>query len=433
MDDERIIYNTEGEDPNFVLVTGDNNGGKDEIPQDESFNGNGYESKEIWSNDKEVPVKKSVKKGRFRKFMAILLIVALSGAAGFAGGLAAVEYGLNNYSPTAGGNNPITINPSDNVSTAEAIAAKVIPSVVGISTTTEVIRQNIFGMQQGELINGVGTGFIVHEDGFIVTNSHVVDDGSAKTITVQLTDGRELSGTVLWSDAALDLAMVKVNASNLVAAELGDSDEVNIGAYAVAIGNPLGLIFDRSVTQGVISGLNRTITVGNNNKSVTMEGLIQTDASINSGNSGGPLLNSRGQVIGINSAKAASGEGLGFAIPINTAKPIIEEIMKTGTFKKAYIGISGANVELYLQYYPEENLGTRTGVIISRIYEGSPADLGGIRQKDVITAIDDTKIKTMEQLTKLLFSYKPGDVLTAHVLRDGKKMELSLKLGVSPE
>ena len=187
------------------------------------------------------------------------------------------------------------------------------------------------------------------------------------------------------------------------------------------------------MTQGVISGLNRTITVGNGSQSVTMEGLIQTDASINAGNSGGPLLNSKGEVIGINSAKAASGEGLGFAIPINTAKPIVEEVIKTGTFKKAFIGIEGSNVALYLQYYPDENLGTKTGVIISRVYEGAPAHLAGIQERDVIIGLDDKKIESMEQLTKVLFSYTPGDEVTVRLFRDGKEMEVRLRLGTAPE
>jgi serine protease Do len=416
MDDDKTIYGREEAQPNFVLLN------------DEEQEREGIKEEE---NYKFQPIRKK-KKRRFKKFVALLLIVALSGAAGFVGGAMAIQYGINDHNST-GPRNEIKIDPSDNINTAEAVAAKVIPSVVGISTTTEVIRQNIFGMQQGELVNGVGTGFIVHEDGYIVTNSHVVDDGSAKTITVQLTDGRELKGTVLWSDATLDLAMVKIDAKNLQAVELGDSDQVNIGAYAVAIGNPLGLIFDRSVTQGVISGLNRTITVGNATKSVTMEGLIQTDASINSGNSGGPLLNSEGKVIGINSAKAASGEGLGFAIPINTVKPIIEEIMTTGTFKKAYIGVAVEDVELYLQYYPSDNLGTKTGAFVTRVYEASPGSLGGLKERDVIVAVEKNKVKSKEQLTKNLFSYKPGDEVTVHIYRDGKPMEVKITLGVAPE
>lgn len=426
MDEEKIIYGTGENRPNFVLV-GDEK--KQEEPEREERFGYGYGQPAGMTAQPKKPARK---KGGFRKFIAVVLIVLLSGTTGFIGGIAAVQYGAENF-VSSGTSDRITINPADHVNTAEAVAAKVIPSVVGISTTTEVVRQNIFGMQRGELVSGVGTGFIVREDGYILTNSHVVDDGSAKTITVQLTDGRELKGTVLWSDASLDLAIVKVDANNLTAAELGDSDSVNIGAYAVAIGNPFGLAFDRSVTQGVISGLDRTITVGNSTQSVTMEGLIQTDASINSGNSGGPLLNSRGQVIGINSAKAASGEGLGFAIPINTAKPIMEEVIKTGTFNKAFIGIEGRNVALYLQYYPGENLGTKTGVIVSRVYEGAPADLAGIQESDVITGLNDTKIESMEQLTKQLFSYKPGDEITIRLFRDAKEMEVTLRLGTSPE
>lgn len=376
---------------------------------------------------------KEKKPKRGRKVLAVLLAILLAGGAGFGGGLAAAYHILDGAAAPASAAAPITINPVADLDTAEAVAAKVIPSVVGISTTSEMVIENFFGMESDRLVQGVGTGFVVSDDGFILTNSHVVDDGSAKTITVQLTDGRELEGTVLWNDLSLDLAVVKIEAQNLTPAELGDSDSVNIGAYAVAIGNPFGLAFDRSVTQGVISGLDRTITVGNGMQSIKMEGLMQTDASINSGNSGGPLLNSRGQVIGINSAKAASGEGLGFAIPINTAKPILEEVMATGSFKKAYIGIGGADAALYLQYYPDEVLGTETGVFISQIYEGSPADIAGLRQGDVITAIDDTVVETMVQLTRELFAYKPGEEAALTVYRDGKAIEVPIKLGTMPQ
>lgn len=424
MDDEKHIYSTNGNQPNFVLVDKDKR--EPETGWQDGFS-YGYGQPEGTATQ---PKKR--KKGRFRRFVAVVLIVLLSGTAGFIGGIAGFNYAAKDLVGLGGGDR-IVINPADHVNTAEAVAAKVIPSVVGISTTKEVVRENIFGMRWGELVPGVGTGFIVHEDGYILTNSHVVDDGSAKTIIVQLTDGRELKGTVLWSDASLDLAIVKVDATNLTPAELGDSDSVNIGAYAVAIGNPFGLAFDRSVTQGVISGLNRTIDVGNGAQTVTMEGLIQTDASINAGNSGGPLLNSKGQVIGINSAKAVSGEGLGFAIPINTAKPIMEEVIKTGTFRKAFIGIEGSNVELYLQYYPDENLGTKTGVIVGRVYEGAPADLAGIQVRDVIVGLDNKKVETMEQLTKLLFSYKPGDEVTISLYRNAERIEVPLRLGTSPD
>lgn len=382
----------------------------------------------------EVPVtppkqkKKIENKGR--RLLAILLIVLLSGGAGFGGGMAAMYYGISSGAMNGSSlPNAITIRAETPVNTAEAVAAKVIPSVVGISTTTEVVRQNLFGIQSGGLSEGVGTGIIVNENGYILTNSHVIRDGKAKTITVQLTDGRELKGEVLWNDKSLDLAMVKIEADNLIPAELGDSDLVNIGAYAVAIGNPLGMAFDRSVTQGVISGLDRSINVSDESGTMTMDGLMQTDASINSGNSGGPLLNSQGQVIGINTAKAMSGEGLGFAIPINAAKPIIQEVMETGTFRKAYIGIGGTNMEVYQEYYPQDDLGTNTGVYVSQIYPDSPASAAGLKTGDVIVGLDETKINTMDQLTRELFAYKPGEKVNLTVYRNRQKTEIQITLG----
>lgn len=321
----------------------------------------------------------------------------------------------------------ITINPNDDINTAEAVAAKVIPSVVGISTTSEVTYQSWFGIQKG-LTSGVGTGIIVDENGYILTNSHVVNDGTAKTITVQLSDGKELEGTVLWSDKHTDLAIVKVETNNLVAAELGDSEEVKIGSYAVAIGNPLGLAFDRSVSQGVISGLNRTIMASDGQNQIRMDGLIQTDASINSGNSGGPLLNSRGQVIGINSAKAQTGEGMGFAIPINTAKPIVDEIKTKGEFNRAYIGIRGVSVAEYLETYPNDNLGTKTGAFVVEVTPGTPAEAAGLKVRDVIVGLEGKEVKTMSQLTKDLFHYRPGDEVELEILRGLARQKIKVVL-----
>jgi len=203
---------------------------------------------------------------------------------------------------------------------------------------------------------------------------------------------------------------------------------VKIGAYAAAIGNPLGMAFDRSVTQGVISGLDRSITVSDGQTQLTMDGLIQTDASINAGNSGGPLLNSEGQVIGINSAKAQSGEGLGFAIPINTAKPIVDEIKAKGEFKRSYIGIRGASVADYLQAYPDAKIGTETGVYIVQIYTDSPATKAGLKEGDIITGLEDQKIETMTQLISGLFKYRPGDTVKLEVIRDGRTMTFNVTL-----
>lgn len=365
-----------------------------------------------------------------RKVISVVLVILLSAAAGFGGGVAAMYYGPGLMGGSSASD--ITINPDDNINTAEAIATKVMPSVVGISTSQEVTYQSFFGEQKG-LQSGVGTGIIVDENGYILTNSHVVGDGSAETIVVQLTDGREVNGTVLWNDKSIDLAIVKIEADNLTAAELGDSDDVKIGAYAAAIGNPLGMAFERSITQGVISGLNRSITVTDGDSQTAMDGLIQTDASINSGNSGGPLLNSAGQVIGINSAKAQSGEGLGFAIPINTAKPIVDEIKEKGEFQRSYIGIKGISLAEYLQAYPDTDFGTETGVYIAQVYTDSPAVKAGLKEGDVIVGLEDEEIETMTQLISTLFHYRPEDTVKLTVMRDTKKMTVEVTLTTMDE
>lgn len=364
----------------------------------------------------------SPKKKRGKKLLSLLLAALLCAGAGFGGGMAAFYMG-GSLLPAAN----ITINPNDDVNTAEAIAAKVLPSVVGISTSTKVTYQSWSGQQDG-YATGVGTGFVVDEDGYILTNSHVVNDGDAESITVELADGREFSGTVLWSDPSIDLAIVKIDATGLTAVELGDSDEVQTGAYAVAIGNPLGLDFERTVTQGVISGLSRTITVSDGRNQTTMDNLIQTDAAINSGNSGGPLLNSKGQVIGINSAKAQNGEGLGFAIPINTAKPIIESILESGSFQRAYLGITGGSVADYLEAYPDAALSVDEGVYVSGFTTGSTAKEAGIKSGDVITTLNGEKIQNMTDLISELLKYQAGDQVTVTLARGSGTLEIKVTL-----
>lgn len=375
-------------------------------------------------------MEKKQKRGTGKRFLLFIVVIMLAAASGFGGGIIAGHYGGDGIS---GNYQPVVINPSDEMGIGEAVAAKVIPSVVGISTTREQISQSWGGIYTQEIPEGVGTGFIVDEKGYILTNSHVVSDGKAKTITVQLTDGREEHGTVLWNDSSLDLAIIKIKAKDLIAAELGDSDTVKIGSYAAAIGNPLGLEFDRTVTQGGISGLNRTITVtsGGGFQGATMEGLIQTDAAINSGNSGGPLLNNKGQVIGINTAKASIGEGMGFAIPINVAKTIVEQVSKTGGFTKAYIGIKGADVENAAAYYrfsAKETLGVEAGAYILEVFPDSPAMLGGLAEGDIIVALDGKKIDGINQLTKMLFGYKPGDKVELTIVRNKTEIKVEIEL-----
>lgn len=338
----------------------------------------------------------------------------------------------------------ININVSEDLSIGEAVATKVLPSVVGVTTTYEYTYNYgggfdfFFGYGFGGQApkyegQGVGTGVIVDPLGFIVTNAHVINDGDFTKIEISLYDGSTQEAKVLWFDKTLDLAMLKIDAVGLTAAELGDSDDLMIGSYAAAIGNPLGLAFERSMSQGIISGLGRSIKVSDSSSgtTTTMDNLIQTDATINSGNSGGPLLNSRGQVIGINSAKAASGEGMGFAIPINTLKPIVAQIKEKGTFTRAYIGITGYDLEsqgTYTEEQLQEYFGTTKGIYIYSITEGGGAEAAGLKQGDIILSLDGIDVSTMNKLNQVLVNYKDGDKVELRILRDGEELTVSVTL-----
>ena len=314
---------------------------------------------------------------------------------------------------------PVNINTSDNINTVSAVVKKAMSSVVGI-TTVEEVQQYWFSPQ---LVEGLGSGVIVHGDGYILTNSHVVAGGNAKSVTVLFENGDKLPANVLWSDSSLDLAIVKVEATNLPVADLGDSDDIEVGEIAVAIGNPLGLEFQRTVTSGIISGLHRSVQVSQNN---IIEDLIQTDASINPGNSGGPLLNSKGQVIGINTAKIKSGEGLGFSIPINEAKMAIEEVINSGTYQTVFMGISGVSVEEY-----EGNFGIKLpadkGVVLLQVSADTPAHKAGLYNGDILTKIDDIEIDSMAKLKKTLYKYKLGDKAKLTVIRTNDIYETEIE------
>ncbi len=353
-------------------------------------------------------------------------------ASGLAGALvfASVFSGNKDILKSASGSSDsnITIAASEGANIPQAVAAKTMDSVVGI-TTKQVREQNdIFSGMTEQVVQGVGSGVVVSEDGYVLTNSHVVADGKAEDIKVLFKDGKEKEAKLIWKDSALDLAVVKVEAKGLKAAELGNSDKMNIGETAVAIGNPLGLDFERTVTSGIISGLNRSIEVSN---AYSMEGLIQTDASINKGNSGGPLLNKNGQVIGINTLKLNTGEGMGFAQPINIVKPIIDEIKKTGKFEESYIGISGGDVLKY-QKSTGRDMGVEYGVLVSKVETDSPAEKAELKPGDVIVSIDGDKVESFQSLKKLLSKYKPGDNIKLGIIRDKESKDIDVKLS-SPE
>lgn len=314
--------------------------------------------------------------------------------------------------------NQIMITPNDDINSVTAVAKKTMNTVVGI-TTIVVTREWIWERAQ----EGVGSGVIIDSSGYILTNSHVIGDGNAKSINVLFENGETASGQVLWYDAVLDLAVVKAAGNNLQAAELGDSDNLEVGELAIAIGNPLGLDFQRSVTSGVISGLHRSIKVDQYN---VIEDLIQTDASINPGNSGGPLLDKAGKVIGINTAKIQTGEGLGFAIPINLVKPIVEEVIQEGEFSNVYIGFNARQVEVYERQVGVD-LNIDYGVVVLEVIPGSAAAEAGLKPLDIITEIDGNKIETMTGLRKMLYKYKIGDNASLKLVREGKEMDIIIK------
>lgn len=308
----------------------------------------------------------------------------------------------------------MVIDDSSTNNVYKAVAQKGTPSVVGITTKT-VSTNNLFNIPtQSE---GIGSGVIVHKKGYILTNSHVINDGKATEVSVMFSDGDSSKGKVLWHDSRLDLAVVKVPKSNLTVAELGDSDKVQVGDLAIAIGNPLGLEFNKTVTQGIISGLDRVIKTEKGD----MTDLIQTDASINPGNSGGPLLNSKGQVIGINTAKASGAEGLGFSIPINVAKPIIEQVIKKGSFEKVTLGLKGIDVEML-------DLSVSKGVYVVEVEDSTPAKKYGLRSGDIITSINNKDISNMSDLTKFLYNLKKGDKISISIHRNGDKQNIDVIL-----
>lgn len=319
--------------------------------------------------------------------------------------------------------NSTPIEIKDNASMESVVVKKSIDSVVGINTVSKVTRQSFFGPQSG-YVEGIGSGSIVSKDGYIVTNSHVVSDGDAKEINVLFNNGDTAPAELVWNDSSLDLAVIKVdsNNKNLKAIDIGDSDEIGVGDRVVAIGNPLGFQLQSTVTSGIISGLNRSVAF---NTGVQMDGLMQTDAAINAGNSGGALLNSKGELIGINTAKAGNSDGIGFAIPINTVKPVIDTIRKNGKFDSVYLGITGQSIDYLKQmsYLRDKDVGTDHGIYVVSVF----SDDDSIKKGDIITAIDGKEVKDMSGLRKILLGYAVGDSAEISLVRDGKQMKVDFK------
>jgi len=282
---------------------------------------------------------------------------------------------------------------------------------------------------------GGGSGFIVSSDGLIVTNKHVVAD-TAASYTVLTNDGKKYDAKVLARDPNRDVALIKISANDLPVISLGDSDGIKLGQTAIAIGNALGE-FRNTVSTGVISGLARNITAsGATQGPETLEGLIQTDAAINEGNSGGPLLNLRGEVIGIDVAMVSGAQSIGFAIPINQVKGAIESVKSTGRIVTPYLGVRYLVIDSDLA--KTEKLPVDYGALVRGsssgpgVVKNSPADKAGVKAEDIITQLNGTKIDQNNSLNALLQKYKVGDTITLKILRDGKEMSINVILEERP-
>lgn len=295
------------------------------------------------------------------------------------------------------------------VSTA---AGKVIPSVVGIT---------IIKIENGSRVQGVGSGIIVDSAGYILTNNHVVG-GTLESMSVSLYDGRDIPGSTIWTDPTLDLAIVKVGVSGLPLAALGDSRAIKIGQPAIAIGNPLGLTFQRTVTAGIISAINRTLQIS---PGTFMEDLLQTDASINPGNSGGPLINNRGEVIGINTIKVTTAEGMGFAVPINVVKPVIDSIRSDGRFITPTLAMTAVDGNMGREY----NFVTGKGVYVFSCIDGGCAQKAGIVKGDAILSVEGMTVNNAIELKEALYRAGAGKIVKLRVMNsNGEERDVNIKL-----
>ena len=272
---------------------------------------------------------------------------------------------------------------------------------------------------------GAGTGFVIAPDGVIVTNNHVV--AGAQSIEVVFADDRKMPARVLGKDPATDLAVVKVDASDLPVASLGDSGALKVGDDVIAIGNALALEGGPTVTRGIVSAEDRTITAENG---VRLEHVIQTDTAINPGNSGGPLVNSSGEVVGINTAVAGDAQNIGFSIAVNAAKPIIEELRQGTTRSRPFLGVK--MFTLTPSIAQELGIKAQSGALVADVTAGSGAEVAGVRNGDVITSIDGKEVKAAEDVTSAVNAHKPGDEIKTTYRRGDETTEVTVKLGERP-
>src|SRR6266699_2601046 len=298
--------------------------------------------------------------------------------------------------------------------------ARVAPAVANID-----VKQRINVRRGAREISGNGSGFVITPDGFILTNSHVVH--AANSITVNLPDGREYPAQVAGDDPDIDLAVIRIDAPRLTYVRLADSENLRVGQLVIAIGNPLG--FQASVTAGVISALGCSMHAQSGR---LIDNIIQTDAALNPGNSGGPLVNSAGEVIGVNTAMIRPAQGICFAIASNTAKFVAGWLIKEGKIRRSYIGVAGQNVPIHRRIVRFYNLPLETGVLVISVEKNSPAEKTGLREGDVIVAFDAKPIGSIHELHKMLMGEQIGVQSEIAIVRHTEKLGLAITPAESP-
>jgi serine protease Do len=377
-------------------------------------------------------------KGRWALFIAIIIIAFIVGVVGGIGGILMLSANEGSLAKKLGINfselsiptirtERLILEESNAVVDASAKVSSAVVSIQAKSTA-----QDQFG--QVYQTGGAGTGFIITNDGLILTNKHVVTDANAQ-YTVITEDGKSYEGIVKSVDPFQDIAVIKIEAKNLPVVELGDSDQLKVGQWVVAVGNALGK-FENTVTVGIVSARNRKIeaTDDQGSNAESLDNVIQTDAAINSGNSGGPLVNMKGQVVGINTAVAADAQGIGFAIPINEAKSAIESIKKTGRIVRPYLGVRYLPITKELaaaNKYPVDYgalvvKGSTAGQVA--VVPGSPADKAGVQENDIILEVNGEKIDENNGLIKLVQQYDVGDTVELKILSKGQEKTVKVKL-----
>jgi 2-alkenal reductase len=377
----------------------------------------------------------------WKRLLYVLLIVFVAGisalAGAVAGGVAVYQVARQNQATSLAEPAPVVaavpagvqeqtlvVNTTEIETTITQAVQNVRSAVVTVVGTIPG-QQSFFGPTGDQTVSG--SGVFISEDGYILTNNHVIED--AREVSIVLSDGSTQPATIVGTDIYADLAVLKTDGAVPAVAALGNSDVLNPGETVIAIGSPLG-DFKNTVTVGVISATGRSIDTG---QGYQIEGLIQTDAAINQGNSGGPLVNLAGQVIGINTlvvrstGTGAVAEGLGFAVPANTARAVAEQIMEKGYFSRPYLGIRWQSVTPRVAAF--YNLPVQWGVYVTDVNSGSPASKAGLQSGDIITRIGETALDETHSYFNTLFQYNPGDKVTVEVVRENKALTFEVTLG----